>query len=126
MKKSYLMGTVCACILSLSFAVPISAANMAIDSMNITGGSVVWNIPGGPPEEDIFSSFGPDTNLVGGYIGNGGSIELPFGPSDLDNILFFTFGGGLNDVVTYTAESNLGTAIEPAGVVPGGPVPTGH
>jgi hypothetical protein len=125
MKKTRLGVTVSACILALSFTVPISAANMAIDSMNITGGSVVWNLPGGTPEEDIFSIFGPDTNLVGGYIGTGGSIAPPFGPSDPDNIIFFTFFDGLNDVVTYTAASNLGTAFEPAGVVPGGPVPTG-
>jgi hypothetical protein len=111
MKKLRLMNTVCACVLAISFAYPISAANMAIDSMNITGGFVVWNIPGGLPEEDIFTSFGPDTNLVGGYIGNGGSIALPSDPPDPDNILFFTFFAGLNDVATYTAASNLESPI---------------
>ena len=96
-----------------------------IESMNITGGFVLWSLPGGSTQLEIFSGFGPDTNLVGGYIGTGGSTSLPSDPPNPDNIVFFTFFGGLNEVVTYTAASNLGTAVEPAGVTPGGPVPAG-
>ena len=125
MKDSSLNGVVCAFIYALLFTTPVGAANYPIDAMNITGGSVVWSLPGGLPEVDIFSSFGPDTNLVGGYIGTGGSTSLPFDPPNPDNILFFTFFDGLNDVATYTAASNLGTTSVPADITPGGPVPTG-
>jgi hypothetical protein len=108
----------------LSLTATTSAAPRPIDSMNITGGSVIWSLPGGIPQHIIFSDFGANTNLVGGYIGVGGSTRDPFEPPDPDNILFFPVDE-LNNAVTYTAESNLGTSTNPPGVIPGGPVPTG-
>jgi hypothetical protein len=128
MKKSYLLGSVCACVYAILLAIPVSAANKLIDSMNITGGTLTWSLPGGIPEVIPFTMIGANTNLVGGYIGVGGSASAPFDPPNLDNILIYPVFGGpisMNFGLTYTAASNLGGAFMPAGSIPGGPVPYG-
>ena len=125
MKIRRTIQTVCGFVFTFIFLSPADSGEMPIDSMNITGGSVTWSLPGGTLEEDLFAGFGPNTNLVGGYIGNGGASTLPFDPPDPNNIIFFTFIDGLNSVVTYTAASNLGSTVFPADVLEGGPVPTG-
>ncbi len=51
-----------------------SAATYSIGSMNITGGSVI--VDGFLPAPATFNYIGPNTNLVGGYIGSGGA-SLP-------------------------------------------------
>jgi hypothetical protein len=119
-----LLGALCVLFYMLSLTATTSAAPRPIDSMNITGGSVIWSLPGGIPQHIIFSDFGANTNLVGEYIGVGGSTRDPFEPPDPDNILFFPVDE-LNNAVTYTAESNLGISINPPGVILGKPVPTG-
>lgn len=126
MNKFRTASAVCGCILC-HLSMPLATADSKpIDFMNITGGSVVWRtVVGGPLEEDVFTGFGPDTNLVGVYIGSGGSTTLPFEPPDPNNIVFFFLSGGINSVVTYTAPSNLGSTAFPADVITGGPVPTG-
>jgi hypothetical protein len=128
MKKSCLLGAVCACIYAILFAIPVSAANNPIDSMNITGGTVIWSIPGSEPEVIPFTIIGANTNLVGGYIGVGGSESNQFDPPNPDNLLIFPILGGpisQNFAQTYTAASNLDGPFPPAGSIPGGPVPYG-
>ncbi|MFV1998506.1 MAG: VPLPA-CTERM sorting domain-containing protein, partial [Acidiferrobacterales bacterium] len=68
-----------------------------------------------------FTTIGPNTNLVGGYIGDGG-VGLPATTPDPDSIVAAQFSGFPINV--YTAASNLG-GNSPAGSIAGGPVPTG-
>lgn len=120
MKQFCTISTACVCISTILLSSSAFSDTRIIDSMNITGGMILW---GEPPQEIIFSNFGENTNLVGGYIGVGGSTSEPSDPPDPDNIIIFSASVG--DVVTYTAESNLGTTSNLAGSIPGGPVPTG-
>jgi hypothetical protein len=97
----------------------VSAATLAIDSMNITGGSVTVD---GPIGTSAFSYIGSNTNLVGGYIGSGGA-SLPASAIDPNAIVSFDWFG--YPVSVYTAATNLGDTHSPAGTVAGGPVPNG-
>ena len=91
-------------------------ANAAtITSMTVTGGSLVFNaLPGTVSDQYIlFSSFGPNTNLVGGYINGGISSPNP-DPNAIAVIAFFSSN-------FYSASmSNTGSFS-----IPGGPIPTG-
>jgi len=97
-----------------------TAATYLIGSMNITsGGVVVDNFPDGFVP---FYYLGPNTNLVGGYIGAGGA-SLPSASYDSNAIAAFNWYG--LPVSLYTASANLGDTLTSAGTVTGGPVPSG-
>lgn len=97
-----------------------SAATYSIASMNITSGG--FSIVGVPDSFTAFDYIGPNTNLVGGYIGAGGAglhetIPDPYriaGLQWLDYPMNF-----------YTAAASLEDINNPAGTYPGGPVPGG-
>jgi hypothetical protein len=100
------------------------AAPVAISSVNITGGtqSGFW---GTSSSILSFTDFGPNTNLVGGYIGSSG-IAYPnsssFAPSDSIAVIGdVTYNYGF----VYTAAANLGDSATSAGILAGGSVPTG-
>lgn len=106
------------------------ALTLDIASMNITGGGYkVWDSNGrqvfNPDTGEAFwafTTFGPNTNLVNGYIGNGGG-GLSFLIPDPDTIAGNVwFGAPVN---MYTAATNLGDDITPAGTITGGAVPSG-
>ena len=106
------------------------AATFSIGGMNITGGSyTVWDSSGvlvvnssTGNSTSAFTTIGPNTNLVGGYIGNGGG-SLPYYTPDSASIAGgLWFGSPFN---TYTAVANLGDDSSPAGSISGGPVPFG-
>lgn len=119
MKKSSWLSAVCICI---GF-IPLlgNAATFNIGSMNITAGEFDIDISDGLPASP-FSFFGPDTNLVGGYIGNGGLGLLATTP-DPNGIVGAQFSGFPINV--YTAASNLGDTSTSTGTQLGGAVPTG-
>ena len=108
------------------------AAVWTIDAMDVTGGT--FEMPGVttfPIEyggdnfiggNSTVTAFGPNTNLTGGYIGNGGGA-IASDVQDPDSIVAVNFFG--NPVNTFTALSNLGDDVTPAGTLPGGSVPTG-
>lgn len=107
-----------------------NAATFNIGSMNITGGSyTVWDSsgvlvvnPSSGSSTSLFTTIGPNTNLVGGYIGNGGGglpVTTPDSASIVGAVWFgFSFS-------TYTAAENLGDDLSPAGSISGGQVPYG-
>lgn len=106
------------------------ASTLDIASMNITaGGYKVWDSNGKAvtnPDTGgtywAFTTFGPDTNLVDGYIGNGGGGLPPLTP-DPDSIAGnLWFGTPVN---IYTAATNLGDDLTTAGSITGGAVPFG-
>jgi hypothetical protein len=106
------------------------ASTLDIASMNITGGGyTVWDSSGAVvinPDTGgtfwAFTTFGPDTNLVNGYIGNGGA-GMPASTPDPDSIAgILWFGTPVN---IYTAATNLGDDQTPAGTITGGAVPSG-
>jgi hypothetical protein len=97
-----------------------SAATYAIGNMNITGGGV--SVDGFTPSFAAFNYIGPNTNLVGGYIGSGG-VSLPASAYDLNGIASFDWYG--LPVSLYSAAASLGDASSPAGTFTGGPVPSG-
>lgn len=96
------------------------AASYSIANMNITGGG--FSVDGAPAGFVSFSYLGPDTNLVGGYIGSGGAgVDVnTANPIRIAEVSWY----GL-PLSFYTAASNLGDATTPAGTYAGGPVPTG-
>ena len=106
------------------------AASYSIGSMNITGGTYsLWDSTGASIIDSVtgsavspFTSFGSDTNLVGGYIGSGGSGTPPSSPN-ATSIANAVWSG--TPVSVYTAASNLGDTYTPAGTITGGPVPSG-
>lgn len=126
MRRTKLKIAAVAVSAALSAALPAvtHAATYAIGSMDITGGTYrVWDgsntlITSGGGWGQSFTSFGPNTNLVGGYIGSGN------GPWDPTAIALGTIGN-LYAFSLYTAASNLGGYFSPAGTITGGPVPTG-
>ncbi len=97
-----------------------SAAQLQIAHMSISGGSLSEPILGYYP---TLIHIGPDTNLVGGYIGSGGTTTT--GPRDYapDNLMVFELAGATASI--YTAASNLGDLYSPAGSQLGGAVPHG-
>ena len=116
--KMNLKKTLVAVSLGMAFcAGAAQAAPVAIASMNITGGT--FTMPTVTPGSIAFTQFGPNTNLVGGYIGAGvdSPANDPSGP-----VGFSFFGAPVN---TYTNSSNYVTANNAAGSLAGGPVPTG-
>jgi hypothetical protein len=97
-----------------------SAAQFQIAHMSISGGSLSEPMMGFYP---TLIHIGPDTNLVGGYIGSGGTTTT--GPTDYapDNLMVFGLEGATASI--YTAASNLGDISSPAGSQLGGAVPQG-
>lgn len=94
-------------------------ATLDISSMSVTGGAMYG------PEPWMATTLiyvGPETNLVGAYIGSGGEgfDEHSFSP---DSILVFDFSGYTASF--YTAPSNLGDVNSVAGIIGGGSVPSG-
>ena len=116
--KTGLRGALCAVVVSMPLAV--GAASFNIGSMTITSGEFDIDSNDGIPASP-FTTIGPDTNLVGGYIGNGG-VGLDPTTADPDSIVGAQFSGFPINV--YTAASNLG-GNSLAGSIAGGPVPTG-
>ena len=119
MNKSPLLGAVCAFVA----IIPLhsTAATFSIGSMDITNGTFDIDINDGG-QVSLFTFFGPDTNLVGGYIGNGG-LGLSADTADSGGIVGAQFSSF--PINTYTAASNLGDDSTLAGSLSGGPVPTG-
>jgi hypothetical protein len=116
--KMILKNTLIAASLGLAFTAGVAqAAPVAIASMNITGGS--FNMATVTPGPIAYSFFGPNTNLVGGYIGGG--VDSPAADPNAP-VSFSFFGAPVN---TYTNSSNYATANNAAGSQLGGPVPTG-
>lgn len=97
-----------------------SAATYAISSMNITSGG--FSVDGFPDGFVAFNYIGPNTNLVGGYIGSGGASVDSATPnaSRIAGADWYGLPMGL-----YTASANLGDTNSPAGTYAGGPVPSG-
>ena len=116
--KTGLRGALCAVVVSMPLVV--GAAGFNIGGMTITSGEFDIDTSDGNPTSP-FISIGPDTNLVGGYIGNGG-VGLPPTTPDPDSIVGTQFSGFPINV--YTAASNLGDSL-PAGSIAGGATPTG-
>lgn len=110
-----------ALVLCLSFLSQAAfAATYAIGNMNITSGGVI--VDNFLPTLTAFNYIGPNTNLVGGYIGSGGA-SLPASSYDPNGIASFDWYG--SPVSLYTASANLGDTSSAAGSVAGGPVPSG-
>lgn len=108
------------CFFVLCIPLESLAASFSIGSMSVTSGEFdidTSDTAGVNP----FTRIGPNTNLVGGYIGNGGVAVAPEVP-DPDSIVGAMFSGFPINV--YTAASNLGGNTA-AGTISGGPVPTG-
>jgi len=117
--KTGLRGALCAVIVSMPLVG--GAASVNIGSMTITSGGFDIDISDGIGVSP-FTTIGPNTNLVGGYIGNGG-LGLPPATQDPDSIVGTLFSGFAINV--YTAASNLGDVSTPAGSIAGGAIPTG-
>jgi hypothetical protein len=118
MKRLAAYTALALCLSFLPHAAP--AATYSIGSMNITGGSVI--VDGFLPAPATFNYIGPDTNLVGGYIGSGGA-SLPASAYEPNGIGSFDWYGA--PVSLYTASASLGDTLSPAGTFTGGPVPGG-
>lgn len=95
-------------------------ATYSIASMNITGGG--FSVDGLPDGFVTFSYIGPNTNLVGGYIGSGGASVngATSNPVRIAEVSWYQQPLGI-----YTAAASLGDNNSPAGTYLGGPVPTG-
>lgn len=129
-KQALLRAVFLSSTLGVALSNSANAATFSIGSMNITGGNyVVWDSSGAlvvnPSSGSSVSPFtviGPNTNLVGGYIGNGGG-GLPVSTPDSASIVGAVwFGLPFN---TYTAADNLGDDSSSTGSISGGPVPYG-
>ena len=108
------------CINFLLLSPVASAATLQIAHMSISGGLL------SEPAEGLYPTLahiGPDTNLVGGYIGSGGTTTTGHADYAADNVMVFELNGVTASV--YTAASNLGDIYSPAGSEQGGPVPQG-
>ncbi len=125
-----ILFVLCALTLYVFSNSPVTAATFSIGSMNITSGIyTVWDSSGAliiNPDTgntvSSFTTFGPNTNLVSGYIGNGGT-GVPATTPDPDSIASAPWFGLVFN--TYTAASNLGDDVTPAGTISGGPIPSG-
>jgi len=111
--------------LALALSIPVlsqtaSAATYVIGSMNITSGG--FSVDGFPDGFVAFNYIGPNTNLVGGYIGSGGvSVDaVTPNPSRIAGADWYGYPMNL-----YTASASLGDMATPAGTYTGGPVPSG-
>lgn len=97
-----------------------SAAALQIAHMSISEASL------SEPSEGLYPTLvhiGPDTNLVGGYIGSGGTTTTGSADYAADNVMVFDHHGVTASV--YTAASNLGDINSPAESKLGGAVPQG-
>ena len=129
-KNVLLRAVLLSSMLGIALSGSVQAATLDIGSMNITGGSLTgWDNsgallvnPDSGSSTSPFTTFGPDTNLVGGYIGNGGGGLPPSTPDPASIVGFMWFGAPHN---FYTAAANLGDDSSPAGSIAGGPVPFG-
>ncbi len=123
MNKSHLFGAVVAVVVGSLVPALVSANIFDINSMSITSGTFELRDPSGVPVINTdnglgispFTVIGGNTNLVGGYIGNGGT--------GTDTIASLSFSGAIANM--YTAASNLGDSNSPAGTIAGGSVPFG-
>jgi hypothetical protein len=98
-----------------------NATIVNIGSMNITSGTFDIDINDGAPASS-FNFIGPNTNLVGGYIGNGGA-GLSAGTADSGGIVGAQFSS--IPINIYTASSNLGDDNTATGTQSGGAIPAG-
>lgn len=118
--KSHLLLAVASLCLGMLAVTTARAASYSIANMNITsGGFVAYDYLGQPVDNPSsggaytpFTTIGSNTNLVGGYLGS---------PSS--GVVSGIWYGG--PAIFYTASSNMGTDITPAGSIQGGPVPSG-
>lgn len=98
-----------------------AGAPAPIREMNITGGT--FSLSGeGFSFSTPFTFIGPDTNLAGRYLGDGGG-DLHRREADLNGIVGFEFQG--LPVNTYTGISNLGDLNTPSNTLRGQPAPRG-
>lgn len=119
-----------ALMLYVSVGASATAATLSIGSMTITGGNyvvsdsngVLVTNPSSGSTVSPFTTFGPNTNLVGGYLGNGGAVLPASTPDPASIVGGLWFGTPIN---TYTAAANLGDISSPVGSIAGGPVPSG-
>jgi len=109
------------CVVSMAVSLAGNAASFDVGSMTITGGDYDIDTSDGSGPAP-YTSIGPNTNLVGGYLGNGGVGLLP-GTPDPGSIVGAQFSSFPINV--YTAASNPGDTNTVAGSLVGGPVPTG-
>ena len=96
------------------------SATYSINNMNIAGGGLL--VDGFLPTVTPFNYIGSNTNLVGGYIGSGGSAVVASNPNPVQIVGLDWYGMPLG---LYTAAANLGDATSPAGTMAGGPVASG-
>ena len=115
-RKLITLVSVCLGISPLS---SVSAASFSIANMNITsGGFTAYDYlgqaffnPSSGGTYTPYTSIGANTNLVGGYLG---------GATGVASALWLSAPANL-----YTASSNLGTTLMPAGSILGGTIPSG-
>jgi hypothetical protein len=106
-----ILFVLCALMLHVFSNSPVTAATFSIGSMNITSGIyTVWDSSGAliiNPDTgntvSSFTTFGSNTNLASGYIGNGGT-GVPATTPDPDSIASAPWFGLVFN--TYTAASN--------------------
>lgn len=129
-KRSLLWVTFLSLLQGMVFSAGAGAATFSIGSMNISGGTyTIWDSggvlvvnPNTSSSTSPFTTIGPNTNLVGGYIGNGGGSLSSSNPDPASIVGGIWFGSPFN---TYTAAANLGDDSSPAGSISGGPIPFG-
>lgn len=129
-KQAFLRALFLSSTLGMALSGSADAATYRTSGMNITGGTyTVWDSSGAlvvnpdtGSSTSPFTTFGPDTNLVGGYIGNGGGSLPDYTPDPASIVGGSWFFSPFN---TYTAAANLGDSNSPAGSIPGGPVKFG-
>lgn len=97
----------------------VSASAASISSTTITSGAFAMD---DPTATITFFYIGPNTNLVGGYIGDSLADVAASGANPEDIVSFMFFGKPFH---VYTAAENYGDMGTPAGMWSGGPVPTG-
>ncbi|MFY9268654.1 MAG: hypothetical protein WAO55_02770 [Candidatus Manganitrophaceae bacterium] len=98
-----------------------AGAPVPIREMNITGGTFSLSAEGFSFSTP-FTFIGPDTNLVGRYLGDGGG-DLLRREADPNGIVGFQFQG--LPVNTYSAISNMGDVNTPSNTIPGHLAPSG-
>jgi hypothetical protein len=118
MKRFAITAALGLCFSFLSYSA--FATTYSIVTMNITNGGVT--VDGFPDGFVPFYYLGPNTNLVGGYIGSGGGSR-PITDYDPNGIAAFNWYGF--PVSLYTAATNLGYNNSPPGSVTGGSIPSG-
>jgi hypothetical protein len=110
-------STFAVCVATAAHGAPVAIAEMSITAGSFFDNNYILSSP------IPFDVIGPNTNLVGGYIGNGG-LGRAAGDPDPDRIAGFEYALPL-PVNIYTAAANLGDTNTHAGTLAGGPVPSG-